>query len=283
MPRPASTSSCTPPARCRCRRRWPGADARGVFGVQTLDDGAALRAWLDVDAGSRSGRSSSAAATSASRWPRRCTTAGSRSPLVEQADQPMSTVDPDMGALVARGDARAWASTSAPARRCTASEQRDGRVAAVVTDARHRCRPTSSCSASGVRPNTALAEAAGLPARRPTGGVRRRPADAGGRASRASGRPATASRPSTWSAAQPVHVAARHARQQAGPGRRDQHRRRLRDVPGRHRHGRDQGVRPRGRAHRAERARGRPGRLRLRHGDRRVDQPGRLLPRRASR
>src|SRR5688572_12461703 len=29
--------------------RWPGSDARGVFGVQTLDDGAAVREFVDAE------------------------------------------------------------------------------------------------------------------------------------------------------------------------------------------------------------------------------------------
>ena len=50
---------------------WAGTDAGGVFGVQTLDDGAALRDWLDAEHPSRAGPWWSAAATSAWRWPRR--------------------------------------------------------------------------------------------------------------------------------------------------------------------------------------------------------------------
>ena len=75
-------------------------DASGVFGVQTLDDGAALRDWLDADP-----------------QPRRAVVVGGgyigvemaealiqrglEVTLVERAEQPMSTVDPDMGELVA--------------------------------------------------------------------------------------------------------------------------------------------------------------------------------------
>ena len=49
----------------------PGIDAPGVFGVQTLDDGEAVLRGLDHEAGAR-GPWWWAAATSASRWPRRC-------------------------------------------------------------------------------------------------------------------------------------------------------------------------------------------------------------------
>ena len=62
---------------------------------------------------------------------------------------------------------------------------------------------------------------------------------------------------------QPGARRARHPREQAGPGRRHQPRRRLRDVPRRRRHRRQQGVRPRDRADRAARAGLRRGRLPL--------------------
>ena len=57
----------------------PGVDAAGVFGVQTLDDGAALLADLRSRA-SRGGPWWSAGATSAWRWPRPWCGAGSPSP-----------------------------------------------------------------------------------------------------------------------------------------------------------------------------------------------------------
>jgi NADPH-dependent 2,4-dienoyl-CoA reductase/sulfur reductase-like enzyme len=47
----------------------PGCDAAGVFGVQTLDDGAAL--WPAWNGSNRSAPWSSGAATSVWRWPRR--------------------------------------------------------------------------------------------------------------------------------------------------------------------------------------------------------------------
>jgi NADPH-dependent 2,4-dienoyl-CoA reductase/sulfur reductase-like enzyme len=63
----------------------PGADATGVYGLQTLDDGAAVLAELcGTGAGSGAGSGarvplwSSAAATSASRWPRRACSGASR-------------------------------------------------------------------------------------------------------------------------------------------------------------------------------------------------------------
>ncbi|WDZ85061.1 FAD-dependent oxidoreductase [Micromonospora cathayae] len=147
---------------------WARTDAAGVFGVQTLDDGDALRDWLERDPA-----------------PRRAVVVGGGYigvemaealilrgldvTLVEQAEQPMSTVDPDMAVLVAdamRGlgiDIRTGVTV-------TGLTEEDGRVTEVVTDA--GAFPADVVVLGlGVRPNTALAEAAGLPLG-PSGGVR---------------------------------------------------------------------------------------------------------------
>ncbi|WP_405103563.1 FAD-dependent oxidoreductase [Micromonospora sp. NBC_01412] len=147
---------------------WADTDMGGVFGVQTLDDAGALRDWLDGDP-----------------TPRRAVVVGGgyigvemaealvqrglSVTLVEKADQPMATVDPDMAALVAtamRGigiDIRTGVGV-------TGLDQRDGRVSAVITD--DGPVPTDVVVLGlGVRPNTALAEAAGLPVG-PSGGIR---------------------------------------------------------------------------------------------------------------
>jgi NADPH-dependent 2,4-dienoyl-CoA reductase/sulfur reductase-like enzyme len=78
----------------------PGCDAAGVFGVQTLDDGAALLAGLErlrpqravVIGGGYIGVEMAEALA------RRHVTVT----VVDQAPQPMSTLDPDMGELVHR-------------------------------------------------------------------------------------------------------------------------------------------------------------------------------------
>ncbi|XTZ14297.1 FAD-dependent oxidoreductase [Micromonospora echinospora] len=147
---------------------WARVDADGVFGVQTLDDGDALRDWLERDLP-----------------PRRAVVVGGgyigvemaealivrglEVTLVEQADQPMSTVDPDMAGLVAdamRGlgiDIRTGVTV-------TGLETRDGRVTGVRTDAGEFPADVVVLGL-GVRPNTALGEAAGLPVG-PSGGIR---------------------------------------------------------------------------------------------------------------
>ncbi|MER6594308.1 FAD-dependent oxidoreductase [Micromonospora purpureochromogenes] len=143
-------------------------DMGGVFGVQTLDDGAAVRDWLDAEP-----------------KPRRAVVVGGgyigvemaealvqrglSVTLVEQGEQPMSTVDPDMASLVATA-MRGLGIEIRTGVRVSGIEERDGRVAAVVTDA--GSLPTDVVVLGlGVRPNTALAAAAGLPVGT-TGGVR---------------------------------------------------------------------------------------------------------------
>jgi NADPH-dependent 2,4-dienoyl-CoA reductase/sulfur reductase-like enzyme len=147
---------------------WARTDADGVFGVQTLDDGAALLAWLDADprpqravviGGGYIGVEMAEAMIQR----------GLSVSLVERSPEPMSTVDPDMGALVREAlcglglDVRSGVSV-------TGLETRDGRVSAVVTE--DGTLPADVVVLGlGVRPNTALAAEAGLPIG-PTGGIR---------------------------------------------------------------------------------------------------------------
>ncbi|MBM7490615.1 NADPH-dependent 2,4-dienoyl-CoA reductase/sulfur reductase-like enzyme [Micromonospora luteifusca] len=147
---------------------WADTDANGVFGMQTLDDGAALRDWLETEP-----------------RPRRAVVVGGgyigveiaealiqrdlSVTLVEAGSQPMATVDGDMAELVA--DAMRGLGikirTDLPV---TGLEQRDSRVSAVVT-AEGPIPTDVVVLGLGVRPNTALAEAAGFPIG-PTGGIR---------------------------------------------------------------------------------------------------------------
>ncbi|WP_341717413.1 FAD-dependent oxidoreductase [Micromonospora sp. FIMYZ51] len=147
---------------------WARTTAAGVFGVQTLDDGSALRKWLEDEP-----------------RPRRAVVVGGgyigvemaealvlrglSVTLVERDEQPMSTVDPDMARLVTEA-MRGLGVDIRTGVQVTGLAERDGRVHGVDTDAGHI--PTDLVVLGlGVRPNTALAEAAGLPLG-PTGGIR---------------------------------------------------------------------------------------------------------------
>lgn len=149
------------------RPDWATDGIAGVFGVQTLDDGAALREWLDGDPPARwavvvGGGYIGVEMAEA------LVQRGLSVTVVEQSEQPLSTVDPDMGTMVAeamRGegiDIRTGVVV-------TGLEERDGRVSAVLT-ADGRVPADIVVLGLGVRPNTALAEAAGLPLG-PTGGI----------------------------------------------------------------------------------------------------------------
>ncbi|MGW0502655.1 FAD-dependent oxidoreductase [Micromonospora sp. NPDC003241] len=147
---------------------WARTDALGVFGVQTLDDGAALRKWLESDpkpqhavvvGGGYIGVEMAEALV------RR----GLSVTLVERDEQPMSTVDPDMATLVTEA-MRGLGVDIRTGVRVDALTVRDGRVSEVVTD--DGPIPADVVVLGlGVRPNTALAEAAGMPLG-PTGGIR---------------------------------------------------------------------------------------------------------------
>ncbi|WBB74724.1 FAD-dependent oxidoreductase [Micromonospora sp. WMMD1128] len=147
---------------------WARDDVAGVFGVQTLDDGEAVRDWLE-----REPRPRHAVVVGGGyvgvEMAEALVYRGLSVQLVEQAAQPMSTVDPDMGELVAE----AMRGTGIGIRTgltVTGLAERDGRIAAVVTD-EGPIPADIVVLGLGVRPNTALAEAAGLPLG-PSGGIR---------------------------------------------------------------------------------------------------------------
>ncbi|MGC1214668.1 MAG: FAD-dependent oxidoreductase [Micromonospora sp.] len=147
---------------------WARTGIAGVFGVQTLDDGTALLDWLEREPRPRHavviGGGYIGVEMAEAMLQR-----GLSVNLVEQADQPMSTVDPDMAELVVdslRG-VGIQIHTGLPV---TGLEERDGRISAVVT-AEGPMPADVVVLGLGVRPNTALADAAGLPLG-PTGGLR---------------------------------------------------------------------------------------------------------------
>ena len=148
---------------------WAQVPGEGVFGVQTLDDGDAIHAWLDRRPAPRRAiviGGGYIGVEMAEAMVRR----GLEVTLLEKSSQPMrATVDPDMGALVhaAIEDLGIDVRTDS---HVEAVETADGRVRAVVT-------PDGPLPADvvvlglGVRPNTALARDAGIPLG-VTGGLR---------------------------------------------------------------------------------------------------------------
>jgi NADPH-dependent 2,4-dienoyl-CoA reductase/sulfur reductase-like enzyme len=148
------------------RPKLPGADARGIYGVQVLDDGVALRKRLDEKEPARAvviggGYIGLEMAEALVRH-------GLDVALVEQAAQPMSTLDPDMGALVAEAIRKMGIHVYLE-EAATAFETEDGEVRAVVTSS--RTLPADLVVLGlGVRPNSELARRAGIPVG-PTGGI----------------------------------------------------------------------------------------------------------------
>ncbi|MGQ0778010.1 MAG: FAD-dependent oxidoreductase [Pseudonocardiales bacterium] len=137
----------------------PGVDAPGVYGVQTLDDGATLLAGLAerprravVVGGGYIGIEMAEAMV------RR----GLAVTLVDQSPEPMTTLDPDMGALVREAMVRMGITVLTDTPVSGFETGADGRVDAVVTEG-ERLPADIVVLGLGVRPATELARAAGLP------------------------------------------------------------------------------------------------------------------------
>lgn len=141
------------------RPQLEGSAAEGIFGVQTLGDGEAVRRYIEE------------------RRPKRAVIVGAgyigiemaeafilrgmAVSVVDRAPQPMSTLDPDMGELVA-GAMRGEGIVVHCGESITGFETTDGRVTAVVTDQR-TIGADIVVLGLGARPNTELAETAGIP------------------------------------------------------------------------------------------------------------------------
>ena len=147
---------------------WARIDGEGVFGVQTLDDGTAIHAWLDREPRPRRAvviGGGYIGVEMAEAMVRR----GLEVTLLERAPQPMSKVDPDMGERV-REAISALGIDVRTGTHVEGLETTRGRVSAVVT-------PDGTFPADivvlglGVRPNTAMAEESGIPLG-VTGGLR---------------------------------------------------------------------------------------------------------------
>ncbi|MDT5030854.1 MAG: hypothetical protein QOC94_1025 [Actinoplanes sp.] len=147
---------------------WARIDGGGVFGVQTLDDGAAIHQWLESDPKPQRAvviGGGYVGVEMAEAMVRR----GLAVTLLEKSAQPMSTVDPDMGARVAEAVRGLGIEVHTNAH-VEGIETSNGRVSAVLTPG--RTLPADVVVLGlGVRPNTALAAEAGLPLG-VTGGLR---------------------------------------------------------------------------------------------------------------
>ena len=139
---------------------WARISGGGVFGVQTLDDGSAIHAWLDSDPKPQRAvviGGGYIGVEMAEAMVRR----GLDVVLLEKSAQPMSTVDPDMGRRVAEAIRGLGIEVHTDAH-VQGIETTNGRVSALVTPG--RTLPADIVVLGlGVRPNTALAAAAGLP------------------------------------------------------------------------------------------------------------------------
>jgi Uncharacterized NAD(FAD)-dependent dehydrogenases len=137
----------------------PGVGARGIFGVQTLDDGDAVIEALRRD------RPSTAVVVGAGyigiEMAEAMVRQGLSVTVVDHGEEPMSTLDPDMGRLVHK----AMEGMGIDVRTECAVERflvDSGRVQGVVVDGQ-TIRADIVVLGIGVLPNTALAKDAGLP------------------------------------------------------------------------------------------------------------------------
>jgi NADPH-dependent 2,4-dienoyl-CoA reductase/sulfur reductase-like enzyme len=146
----------------------PGIDAPGVFGVQTLDDGVALRAALDGDGvrrvvvvgGGYIGLEIAEA----------CSVRGLEVTVVDRSATPVGTFDPDVGGFIADA-VRAMGIDLVLSDGVAAIETGpDGRARAVVTATGRELPADVVVLGLGVRPNVQLAVDAGIPLG-PSGGI----------------------------------------------------------------------------------------------------------------
>lgn len=142
------------------RPDMPGVDAAGVHGVQTLDDGQAL---IDTLARTRGRRAVVVGAGYIGvEMAEALIKRGYEVTVVNRGSEPMSTLDPDMGRLVHEAMEGLGITMVNDAEVTKVLTGANGRVRAVVTeDAEYPADVV--VLGIGVRPETALAKAAGLP------------------------------------------------------------------------------------------------------------------------
>ncbi|MFE3033910.1 FAD-dependent oxidoreductase [Streptomyces canus] len=142
------------------RPDMPGADAPGVHGVQTLDDGQAL---IDTLAHARGRRAVVVGAGYIGvEMAEALINRGYEVTVVNRGSEPMSTLDPDMGRLVHEAMEGLGITMVNDTEVTKVLTGEDGRVRAVATqDAEYPADVV--VLGIGVRPETTLAKAAGLP------------------------------------------------------------------------------------------------------------------------
>ena len=143
----------------------PGVDADGVYGVQTLDDGAALTAALDGLPPDGAGRRVVIVGGGyiGLEVAEACQVRGLEVTLVDRSATPVGMFDPDVGELIARS-ARDLGITLLLSDGVTEVETGPGGRAVAVRTASGRRLPADVVVLGlGVRPNVALARAAGIP------------------------------------------------------------------------------------------------------------------------
>ncbi|MEV7735337.1 FAD-dependent oxidoreductase [Streptomyces sp. NPDC088921] len=138
----------------------PGVDAPGVHGVQTLDDGQAL---IDTLAHTRGRKAVVVGAGYIGvEMAEALINHGYEVTVVNRGSEPMSTLDPDMGRMVHEAMEGLGITMVDDAAVTKVLTGEDGRVRAVATE--HAEYPADVVVLGiGVRPETALAKAAGLP------------------------------------------------------------------------------------------------------------------------
>jgi NADPH-dependent 2,4-dienoyl-CoA reductase/sulfur reductase-like enzyme len=139
----------------------PGIDAEGVYGVQVLDDGVALREELD------SGRVQRVVVVGGGyiglEIAEACRVRGLDVTVVDLSATPVGTFDPDIGEFIAdavRGEGIELVLSDGVA---AVEVDRDGRACAVVTRSGRELAADLVVLGLGVRPNVRLAQEAGIP------------------------------------------------------------------------------------------------------------------------
>ncbi|MFL5997585.1 MAG: FAD-dependent oxidoreductase [Streptomyces sp.] len=142
------------------RPDMPGVDAPGVHGVQTLDDGQAL---IDTLAHTRGRKAVVVGAGYIGvEMAEALINRGYEVTVVNRGSEPMSTLDPDMGRLVHEAMEGLGITMVDDAAVTKVLTGEDGRVRAVATETAEYPADVVVLGI-GVRPETALAKAAGLP------------------------------------------------------------------------------------------------------------------------